>query len=49
MNALGYLITLCVGWGFLLGYLVGRANGRDQVRSELQKRPGGHLPGIIHR
>lgn len=32
MNAVAWLIVLCCGWGFLLGYLFGRAEGRDSMR-----------------
>jgi hypothetical protein len=32
LEALAALIVVCWLWGFLIGYLTGRADGRDSMR-----------------
>ena len=37
-TALAIFFILSVLWGMTIGYLCGRADGRDQIRSQLSKR-----------
>lgn len=50
MTPAAALFLLSTLWGLLIGYTIGRAVGRDQMRDEIaSKKPGGHLPGVLHR